>query len=347
MKKRFFRRVGHRTVWLAVLLMLCACGSHPADPSATEQRGWTLKEIPLPSGYTVDPMEIPEYDPERDAIRCYAFTTRNEGGTILHENRCYTVQTDGTILEEADISIAPTERVTLAVFGEETDFFVSVDSDPKARRYALCKRNTETGELQSVLLTQYYPDGEKPEPDFMTADPDGDLYIGIGKALLLFDMDLGYLKTMTFPGKEFTYRTLGRSADGEIFLSTTWSLTSEDGVSLSLVDKTVDQVGYGSQFNSIDAIPAFPHVSDGTGNFYAWSEAGLWRMTPGAANQYHAEQTADFAAENLRFSKGKRKAGYSWIALPVRDDFFLCTKCKMREGIAVADLCVLSNGEES
>lgn len=202
-------------------------------------------------------------------------------------------------------------------------------------------------ELQSVLLTQYYPDGEKPEPDFMTADPDGDLYIGIGKALLLFDMDLGYLKTMTFPGKEFTYRTLGRSADGEIFLSTTWSLTSEDGGKpvVGRQNRRSGRVWFAVQFDGRDS--GFPACFRRNRQLLRMVGSGTVAHDTRAANQYHAEQTADFAAENLRFSKGKRKAGYSWIALPVRDDFFPCTKCKMREGIAVADLCVLSNGEES
>ena len=339
MKKRFWKL----TVCMAILLTLAACGKNAQDSSGTDS--WILTDLPLPSGYVLDPMEIPDYDPAQGTVRCYAFTVRNEGGTILCENRRFAVRPDGDVLEATEIPLPPTERITLALFSEEADTFLSVDSDPKAHRYVLYKRITATGELKSLLLTDYYPDGERTEPDYITADQDGVVYIGIGKALLLFDADLGYLKTMTFPGKEFSYNSLGRSPDGRILLSHTWSLTSENGKSLSEVDKNADQVAYGSQFNSMGAIPAFPTVSDETGGFYAWSKEGLWRMTPGVADQYRAEQLADFAAENLRFSTGVRKSGHSRIALPVRDDIFFCTKCKLREGIAVADLCVLSSGE--
>ena len=338
MKNRFLKL----TVLAAILLTLFACSKGVPDSSGSER--WSLTDLPLPSGYVLDPMEIPDCDPEEETVRLYAFTVRNDGGTILCENRRLTLSLDGDVLEETEIPLPSTERITLALFSEEADTFLSVDSDPKARRYILYKRIAKTGELQSVLLTDYYPAGERTEPDYLTADAEGVLYIGIGKALLLFDADLNYLKTMTFPGKEFSYNSLGRSADGRILLTNTWSVSSENGKSLSEVDKTADRVAYGSQFNSMGAIPAFPTVSDETGSFYAWSKEGLWSMTPGAADQYSAEQLADFAAENLRFLTGIRKSGHSRIALPVRDDFFLCTKCKLREGIAVADLCVLSFG---
>ena len=339
MKNRFWKL----TVSAVILLTLFSCGQGVPDSSGSGR--WSLTDLPLPSGYVLDPMQIPDYDPAEGTVRLYAFTVRNDGGTILCENRRFTLSFGGDMFEATEIPLPPTERITLALFSEEADTFLSVDSDPKARRYVLHKRFAAAGTLQSVSLTDFYPDGEKPEPDYMTADPEGVLYIGIGKALLLFDADLNYLKTMTFPGKEFSYNSLGRSADGRILLSNTWSLTSENGKSLSEVDKNADQVAYGSQFNSMGAIPAFPTVSDETGSFYAWSKEGLWRITPGAADQYRAEQLADFAAENLRFLTGIRKSGHSRIALPVSDDFFLCTKCKQREGIAVADLCVLRFGE--